>query len=78
MKIVRVVFGITQECVAENILINRATYTYYELAKTEPSYDVLKSIIDFYNYKVNIEPKLSFDDLLSKDLSIDNFIKVIN
>ena len=55
--------------IADYLHINRTTYTYYERGKTQPSYDTLKAIIDFYNFEIEIEPKLSFDDLLARKIN---------
>lgn len=59
LKIVRSITCCTQQEIADYLHINRTTYTYYERGKTQPSYDTLKAIIDFYNFEIEIEPKLS-------------------
>lgn len=69
LKIVRSITCCTQQEIADYLHINRTTYTYYERGKTQPSYDTLKAIIDFYNFEIEIEPKLSFDDLLVRKIN---------
>ena len=56
LKLLRTKLGLTQSAVAEALGVERSTYTYYELGKTIPSWDILKKLAKLFN--------ISYYDLL--------------
>lgn len=48
IKILRTKFGLTQKEVADALEIERSTYTYYELGKTTPSWNVVKKLAQIF------------------------------
>ena len=44
IKILRTKFGLTQKEVADALELERSTYTYYELGKTIPSWNIVKKL----------------------------------
>lgn len=44
---------ISQQQLADKLNINRSTYARYELSQTQPDFDVLKSIADFYEVTID-------------------------
>ena len=40
--------GLTQQAVADALYVNRATYTYYELGKTQPDFQQLERIAQVF------------------------------
>lgn len=51
--------GLTQLNVAELIGVDRSTYTYYELGRTVPSWDIVKKLAKIFN--------VSYYDLLEEE-----------
>ncbi len=45
--------GFTQQQVADLLNLNRTTYTKYETGVSEPSFDILKKIVNMYGVDVN-------------------------
>lgn len=50
---------LTQQQVADALNINRTTYTYYEIGKTEPSIDTLHKLVKIFN--------ITYEDLLPSE-----------
>ena len=48
IKILRTKFGLTQKEVADALEIERSPYTYYELGKTTPSWNVVKKLAQIF------------------------------
>ena len=59
IKLLRTKMGLTQLNVAELIGVDRSTYTYYELGKTVPSWDIIKKLAKIFN--------VSYYDLLEEE-----------
>ena len=51
---------LTQQEVADKLLKERSTYSYYEIGKTEPSFFVLLELSDIFG--------VSFETLISDDM----------
>ncbi len=69
LKHLRNAHNLSQYSIADKLKIDRSTYCYYELGKTEPSVSMITKIMEIYNkeYKLN----LTFNDMLSKNLVKD-------
>lgn len=74
LLIVRKSIGLSQRAVAAALYIDRSTYTCWELGRSEPNYNNLKRIIDFFN-KFPLPITLSFQNLLDEDLAEKGFFK---
>ena len=59
LRIYREAALLTQLQVADSLHINRTTYTYYEVGKTEPSIDTLAKLIKLFN--------ITYEDLLPSE-----------
>lgn len=59
IKILRTKIGITQLEVANLIGVDRSTYSYYELGKTMPNWDIVKKLAKIFN--------VSYYDLLEEE-----------
>jgi transcriptional regulator with XRE-family HTH domain len=63
---------LSQQQLADRLNINRSTYARYELAQTQPDYDTLKKIADFFQVSIDYllgrtdEPDISKMDKLKK------------
>ncbi|PWM59362.1 MAG: hypothetical protein DBX91_06490 [Subdoligranulum variabile] len=53
LRRLRLSCGLTQQAVADALHVNRATYTYYELGKTQPDFQQLEKIAQVFG--VNLE-----------------------
>ena len=56
---------LTQQQVADDLNINRTTYTYYETGKTEPSIETLHKLVQIFN--------ITYEDILP-DVE-ENYVK---
>lgn len=61
---------LTQQQVADALHINRTTYTYYEVGKTEPSIDTLAKLIKLFN--------ITYEDLLPSESNPKDIKEVYN
>lgn len=66
LRHLRTVHKLAQSRISDQLTIERSTYTYYELGKTEPSVSSITKIIEFYNNELGLT--LTFDDMLGKSL----------
>ena len=71
---------LSQEEVCRAIFVNQKTYSRYELGTSEPNFETLKKIADYFDVSIDYlldykssEQKISF----TRD-EMKNFIKVIN
>lgn len=48
IKILRTKFGLTQKEVADALEVERSTYTYYELGKTTPNWNIIKKLAQIF------------------------------
>lgn len=53
LKELREEVELNQEEVAKKISVTRATYSNYEIGRTEPSISILKDIANFYNVSID-------------------------
>ena len=60
IRLLREKAEITQQEVADKLMKERSTYTYYETGKTEPSFFVLLELSDIFG--------VSFETLISDDM----------
>ncbi len=60
IRLLREKAEITQQEVADKLMKERSTYTYYEIGKTEPSFFVLLELSDIFG--------VSFETLISDDM----------
>lgn len=62
LKLLRNAYGLTQAQVAEELHINRSTYTLYELGKKLPAADLLVDLADLYNVRLDVlfDPRTSY------------------
>ena len=49
LKLLRLQMGKTQGEVASHIGVDRSTYSYYELGRTSPDWDMIKRLANFFN-----------------------------
>lgn len=63
LRILRKHKNLQQEDMLEKLGISRATWSNYELGKTEPNVETLISITEFFN--------VTMDNLVREDLSLD-------
>lgn len=67
LKCVRKACNLSQQEVADYLGIDRTSYAYYEIGKSEPSYIALEQLLDYFN---NLEGmKVTFNDVLASDLT---------
>jgi len=59
IKLIRFRKGISQQKIATWLNVERSTYAYYETGKTQPDWQTLIKICEFYN--------IDLTDLLTKD-----------
>ncbi|MGE7623173.1 helix-turn-helix domain-containing protein [Viridibacillus sp. NPDC096237] len=45
--------GLSQKELTDRLLLNRSTYARYETSSTQPDFDTLKKLADFYNVTVD-------------------------
>ena len=61
-------YGLSQKELADRMKINRSTYARYETSSTQPDYDILNALADFYNVSVDyILGRTNNNQLQSKD-----------
>lgn len=48
LRLLRIQSNLTQRQMADELGINRSTYTYYELGKCSPSLDTISKLADFF------------------------------
>lgn len=65
LRIMRKMRELTQGDVAEFLHIDRSTYTYYELGKTDPPLESIIALSDYF--------EISLDDLLRHRSSLETF-----
>lgn len=51
--------GFTQQALAERLGIDRSTYTYWEIGRTEPSLAIIDELCEIYD--------IDFNEILKKD-----------
>ncbi|MEE1154924.1 MAG: helix-turn-helix transcriptional regulator [Acutalibacteraceae bacterium] len=66
IKCLRKAYNLSQQNIADELIVDRSTYTYYEIGKTEPSIGTITKIISIYRDKFGLD--ITFNDLLDKDL----------
>ena len=64
LKLLRENAGLTQSYMAEKIGVKRPTYAGYETKGTQPSYDILQEIANFFN--VSVDYLLGATDIKNK------------
>ena len=52
LRRLRIACGLTQQAVADALHVNRATYTYYELGKTQPDFQQLEMIAQVFGMEL--------------------------
>ena len=76
IKILRTKFGLTQQEVADALKIERSTYTYYELGKTIPNWNVVKKLAQIFQIApydlLEEQNKYIMSDILSKSNNSEN------
>ena len=76
IKILRTKFGLTQKEVADALKIERSTYTYYELGKTIPNWNVVKKLAQIFQIApydlLEEQNKYIMSDILSKSNNSEN------
>ena len=65
LRIMREMQELKQKDMAEFLHIDRSTYSYYELDRTEPSLDMVVTLSEFFD--------ISLDDLLKKQIDLETF-----
>ena len=65
LRVMRRMRELTQKDVADFLHIDRSTYTYYELGKTDPPLDTLVALSNIF--------EISLDDLLKHQRSLEEF-----
>ena len=70
LRIMRRIFGLTQDQVAQYLHVIRSTYSYYEQGKTLPSIFTLQSIAAFYGITV--------DQLMHQFSSMDRIVELLD
>ena len=71
--------GLTQEQVAQQLNINRTTYTKYETGDSEPSIEILRNISEILHVDIGVLLTEEPSDRYSaepEDLEYENFIKL--
>lgn len=63
LKLLRNKRGLSQKELTDRLNLNRSTYARYETSTTQPDYDTLKKLADFFN--------VSTDYLLGHDKPVD-------
>ncbi len=53
LRLLRDLYDLTQNDIAEIIGVNRSTYAYYELGRTEPSLEKIRTLAAFYQVSVD-------------------------
>jgi len=53
LKALRSTMGLSQQELAHKLNINRSTYARYELGQTQPDFETLQKIADFFNVTVD-------------------------
>ena len=69
LKIIRIYNKIYQHKIAKSLHVERCTYTNWELSKTEPSFNDLQNIVEFYNNLESCDLEVDYNMLLSKPLT---------
>jgi transcriptional regulator with XRE-family HTH domain len=69
LKALRIYSNVSQRMVAEYLNIERCTYTKWELGRTEPSFEMLEKIIEYFNQLDSCNIKVDFNLLLSESLA---------
>lgn len=68
--------GISQRELADRLKINRSTYARYETSATQPDFDTLKLLANFYDVTIDYilgnsdHKKLTIEEKLSKELRL--------
>lgn len=60
LRLLRERAGLTQRDVANKLMKERSTYSYYEIGRTEPTFSILLELSDIFG--------VSFETLISDDL----------
>lgn len=67
LKVMRWIVDISQQYIADNLGINRATYSHYESGRSEPPLHQLERIIEIFNSHLS-DKKIDYNTLLSEKL----------
>lgn len=68
LKVIRLYNNLPQHKVAKHMSVERCTYTCWELGKTEPSFNDLQNIVEFYNNLESCDLEVDYNMLLTKPL----------
>lgn len=73
MKKMRNVFGYTQAEIAEELHINRSTYTQYESGRKVPSTDTLIDLAAFYDIRLDVLLDANTNTFIQRMFSQDRY-----
>lgn len=75
LKKIRQEMNKTQKDVASFLGVDRSTYTKYETGDSEPNFEILKKLAEYFN--VSIDYLLGIDENLQEDIGLSEIQKLI-